>query len=125
MMKLHNLMDELEKVIDDPDERSHVLEGLLGYILCTTMVGQQPYALILAFLYCFQILQDSILRVLKISCDQILQEAAVVPPYLAFATRQNPGFWEYVKVNANDLSVEGITATEYLKFKEMIVDENW
>ncbi|XP_016560203.1 sucrose synthase 7 isoform X1 [Capsicum annuum] len=89
MMKLHNLMDELEKVIDDPDERSHVLEGLLGYILCTTM------------------------------------EAAVVPPYLAFATRQNPGFWEYVKVNANDLSVEGITATEYLKFKEMIVDENW
>ncbi|TMX05581.1 hypothetical protein EJD97_016328 [Solanum chilense] len=89
MMKLHNLMDELEKVIDDPAERSHVLEGLLGYILCTTM------------------------------------EAAVVPPYIAFATRQNPGFWEYVKVNANDLSVDGITATEYLKFKEMIVDESW
>ncbi|CAN4083710.1 unnamed protein product [Withania somnifera] len=87
MMKLHNLMDELEKVIDDPAERNHVLEGLLGYILCTTM------------------------------------EAAVVPPYIAFATRQNPGFWEYVKVNANDLSVEGIIATEYLKFKEMIVDE--
>lgn len=38
MMKLHNLMDELEKVIDDPAERNHVLEGLLGYILCTTMV---------------------------------------------------------------------------------------
>ncbi|XP_075090869.1 sucrose synthase 7 isoform X4 [Nicotiana tabacum] len=89
MMKLHNLMDELEKVIDDPAERNHVLEGLLGYILCTTM------------------------------------EAAVVPPYIAFATRQNPGFWEYVKVNANDLSVEGITATDYLKFKEMIVDESW
>ncbi|KAJ8549796.1 hypothetical protein K7X08_033503 [Anisodus acutangulus] len=89
MMKLHNLMDELEKVIDDPAERNHVLEGLLGYILCTTM------------------------------------EAAVISPYIAFATRQNPGFWEYVKVNANDLSVEGITATEYLKFKEMIVDENW
>lgn len=28
-------------------------------------------------------------------------------------------------MNANDLSVEGITATEYLKFKEMIVDECW
>lgn len=63
--------------------------------------------------------------VCKIFCDQILQEAAVVPPCIAFATRQNPGFWEYVKVNANDLSVEGITATEYLKFKEMIVDESW
>ncbi|CAN4078436.1 unnamed protein product [Withania somnifera] len=89
MMKLHTLMEEIEKVIDDPAERNYVLEGLLGYILCTTM------------------------------------EAAVVPPYIAFATRQNPGFWEYVKVNASDLSVEGITATEYLKFKEMIVDESW
>nr|GMC62473.1 sucrose synthase 7-like [Ipomoea batatas] len=89
MMKLHHLMDEMEKVIDDQAERNQVLEGLLGYILCTTM------------------------------------EAAVVPPHIAFATRQNPGFWEYVKVNANDLSVEGITATEYLKFKEMIVDEDW
>lgn len=54
-----------------------------------------------------------------------LQEAAVVPPYVAFAIRPSPGFWEYVKVSANDLSVEGITATEYLKYKEMTVDETW
>lgn len=38
MMKLHHLMDEMEKVIDDQVERNQVLEGLLGYILCTTMV---------------------------------------------------------------------------------------
>ncbi|XAR73616.1 Sucrose synthase [Bertholletia excelsa] len=53
------------------------------------------------------------------------QEAAVLPPYVAFATRPNPGSWEYVKVNSADLAVEGITPTEYLKFKEMIVDEDW
>ncbi|CAB4311890.1 unnamed protein product [Prunus armeniaca] len=53
------------------------------------------------------------------------QEAAVVPPYVAFAVRPNPGFWEFVKVNADDLAVDGITASEYLKFKEMIFDENW
>ncbi|WCJ24460.1 Sucrose synthase [Euphorbia peplus] len=53
------------------------------------------------------------------------QEAAVVPPYIAFAVRPNPGFWEYVKVNADDLTVEGITSSEYLKFKEIIFDENW
>lgn len=53
------------------------------------------------------------------------QEAAIVPPYVAFAIRPNPGFWEYVKVNSNDLSVDGITATDYLKFKEKIVDETW
>lgn len=28
-------------------------------------------------------------------------------------------------MNANDLSVDGITATEYLKYKEMTVDEKW
>jgi len=54
-----------------------------------------------------------------------VQEAAVVPPHVAFAVRPNPGFWEYVKVNADDLQVEGIDAVEYLKLKEMIFDEKW
>ena len=53
------------------------------------------------------------------------QEAAVIPPYVAFAVRPSPGYWEYVKVNAHDLTVEGINATEYLKFKESIYDESW
>lgn len=53
------------------------------------------------------------------------QEAAVVPPHVAFAVRPSPGYWEYVKVNANNLTVEGINATEYLKFKETVYDENW
>ncbi|XP_059623294.1 sucrose synthase 6-like [Cornus florida] len=89
LMKLHHLMAEMEKAIDDANERNQVLGGLLGYILCNT------------------------------------QEAAVVPPHIAFAVRPNPGFWEFVQVSANDLSVDAITATEYLKFKEMIIDENW
>ncbi|WRX18651.1 Sucrose synthase - like 2, partial [Theobroma cacao] len=53
------------------------------------------------------------------------QEAAVVPPYIAFAVRPNPGFWEFVKVNSEDLHVDAINASEYLKFKEMIFDQNW
>ncbi|KAJ0106180.1 hypothetical protein Patl1_19509 [Pistacia atlantica] len=89
LMKRQQLMDELEKVIEDELERSKVLEGLLGYILSTT------------------------------------QEAAIVPPYVALAVRPNPGFWEFVKVNADDLSVDSITSVDYLKFKEMIFDENW
>ncbi|KAL4577836.1 hypothetical protein LXL04_013950 [Taraxacum kok-saghyz] len=89
MMKLHHLMQEMESIIEDKDEKAQVLEGLLGYILCTT------------------------------------QEAAIVPPFVAFAIRPNPGFWEFVKVNSNTLAVEGITATDYLKFKESIVDETW
>ncbi|KAI4375523.1 hypothetical protein MLD38_013381 [Melastoma candidum] len=36
IMKLHQLMDELEKEIPDPKEREHVLASDLGYILCYT-----------------------------------------------------------------------------------------
>ncbi|KAK1384138.1 Sucrose synthase [Heracleum sosnowskyi] len=89
LMKRHNLMDEIEKSINDKIERSIILEGSLGRILSST------------------------------------QEAAVNPPDVAFAVRQNPGCWEYVKVKANDLSVDAITSTEYLKFKELIYDEKW
>ncbi|KAF7816295.1 sucrose synthase 7-like [Senna tora] len=53
------------------------------------------------------------------------QEAVVNPPYVAFAVRPNPGFWEFVKVSSLDLSVEGISSIDYLKFKEMIYDEKW
>ncbi|CAI9113306.1 OLC1v1013880C1 [Oldenlandia corymbosa var. corymbosa] len=67
-------------------------------------------------------------KVLEGSLGQILsstQEAAVVPPHVAFAVRHNPGCFEYVKVNAEDLSVTTITPTEYLRLKEMVVDEKW
>ncbi|KAG2715262.1 hypothetical protein I3760_03G068700 [Carya illinoinensis] len=89
IMKLDHLMVEMEQVIDDKRERTQVLEGVLGYILCTT------------------------------------QEAAVVPPHVAFAIRPNPGFWEFVSVSSDDLSVDAITTTDYLKFKEMVYDEKW
>ncbi|XP_044506436.1 sucrose synthase 7-like isoform X2 [Mangifera indica] len=89
IMKRHQLMDEINVVIQDKAERSQVLEGTLGYIFSST------------------------------------QDAIVIPPHVAFALRPNPGIWEFAKVNSDDLSVESITATEYLKFKEMVVDENW
>lgn len=54
-----------------------------------------------------------------------MQEAAVVPPNVALAVRPSPGFWEFVKVNATSLRVGDLTASEYLKFKEAIFDENW
>lgn len=38
LMKLQHLMSEMEKVIDDNAERTQLMEGLLGYILCTTQV---------------------------------------------------------------------------------------
>ncbi|XP_038971006.1 sucrose synthase 7-like isoform X2 [Phoenix dactylifera] len=53
------------------------------------------------------------------------QEAVVLPPIVAFAVRPHPGIWEYVKVHSEDLTVEAITPSEYLKSKEIIYDEKW
>lgn len=38
IMKVDHLMAEMEQVIEDKKERTQVLEGVLGYILCTTQV---------------------------------------------------------------------------------------
>ncbi|KAM1715279.1 hypothetical protein ACFX12_025780 [Malus domestica] len=89
IMKLHHLMSEMETVIDDKAERTQVLGGVLGYILCST------------------------------------QEAVVIPPHVVFSIRPNPGYWEFVKVSSEDLSVEAITVRDFLKYKEALYDEKW
>ncbi|WJX36992.1 Sucrose synthase 6 [Trifolium repens] len=89
IIKVHDLMEEMEQVIKDQSDRNQILEGNLGFLLSFT------------------------------------QEAIVDPPYVAFAVRPDPGVWEYVKVSSENLSVEPITSTDYLKFKERIYDEKW
>lgn len=50
------------------------------------------------------------------------QEAIVLPPFVAIAIRPRPGVWEYVRVNVHELSVEQLSVSEYLGFKEELVD---
>ncbi|KAF7154318.1 hypothetical protein RHSIM_Rhsim01G0287000 [Rhododendron simsii] len=50
------------------------------------------------------------------------QEAIVLPPFVAIAVRPRPGVWEYVRVNVHELSVEQLSVSEYLQFKEQLVD---
>ncbi|KAI3800923.1 hypothetical protein L1987_29023 [Smallanthus sonchifolius] len=51
------------------------------------------------------------------------QECIVLPPFVALAVRPRPGVWEYVRVDAYQLSVEQLTASEYLVFKEELVGQ--
>nr|ASU91340.1 Sucrose synthase [Juglans sigillata] len=51
------------------------------------------------------------------------QEAIVLPPFVAIAIRPRPGVWEYVRVNVHELSVEQLSVSEYLHFKEDLVDQ--
>ncbi|KAM0837922.1 hypothetical protein ACQ4PT_061321 [Festuca glaucescens] len=50
------------------------------------------------------------------------QEAIVLPPFVAIAVRPRPGVWEFVRVNVNELNVEQLSVSEYLRFKEELVD---
>ncbi|KAL6339669.1 hypothetical protein AAG906_034754 [Vitis piasezkii] len=50
------------------------------------------------------------------------QEAIVLPPFVAIAVRPRPGVWEYVRVNVHELSVDQLSVSEYLRFKEELVD---
>ncbi|NP_001292638.1 sucrose synthase [Cucumis sativus] len=50
------------------------------------------------------------------------QESIVLPPWVALAVRPRPGVWEYIKVNVHALVVEELQASEYLRFKEELVD---
>ncbi|KAK4418110.1 Sucrose synthase 2 [Sesamum alatum] len=53
---------------------------------------------------------------------QSAQEAIVLPPFVAIAIRPRPGVWEFVRVNVYELCVEELTVSEYLRFKEELVD---
>jgi len=52
----------------------------------------------------------------------MLQEAIVLPPWIALAVRPRPGVWEYVRVNVDELTVEQLSVAEYLEFKEHLVN---
>ena len=58
-------------------------------------------------------------------CCVILQEAIVIPPWVALAIRPRPGVWEYVRVNVSELAVEELRVPEYLQFKEQLVEEGY
>ncbi|CAA6655810.1 unnamed protein product [Spirodela intermedia] len=89
LMKNQQLVEEMESALDDKAEKAKLMEGFLGYIICST------------------------------------QEAVVLPPIIALAVRPYPGIWEFVRANSDDLSVEDITMSDYLKYKESIYDERW
>ncbi|XP_051142212.1 sucrose synthase 2 [Andrographis paniculata] len=50
------------------------------------------------------------------------QEGIVSPPFVCIAIRPRPGVWEFVRVNVHELSVDELTVSEYLRFKEELVD---
>ncbi|GBG86462.1 hypothetical protein CBR_g41457 [Chara braunii] len=48
------------------------------------------------------------------------QEAVVIPPYIALAVRPRVAEWQYIRVNVFELTVEQLSPSEYLEFKERL-----
>ncbi|KAG6466561.1 hypothetical protein ZIOFF_075649 [Zingiber officinale] len=109
IMKNKQLMEEFDSTLDDKHEKTKLMEGFLGLIICATQVSIPSCS--------FSVILLAYLKERK--------EAVVIPPLVAFAVRRFPGIWEYVKVHSEDLQADDITASEYLKYKERIYDETW
>lgn len=46
----------------------------------------------------------------------------MLPPFVALAVRPRPGVWEYLRIDVHGLIVDQLNASEYLKFKEELVE---
>jgi sucrose synthase len=51
-----------------------------------------------------------------------MQEAVVFPPWVGLAVRPRPGVWEHLVINVDELNVELLTVSEYLAFKERLLN---
>ncbi|XP_074267984.1 sucrose synthase-like [Silene latifolia] len=52
------------------------------------------------------------------------QEAVILSPWIALAVRQRPGVWNYLCFDSKKLILKELTVSEFLKLKEMVVEEN-
>ncbi|KAL9238761.1 hypothetical protein vseg_013139 [Gypsophila vaccaria] len=52
------------------------------------------------------------------------QEAIVLSPWIALAVRPMPGVWNYIHFDTKSLVVKELTVSEFLRMKEMVVEEN-
>ncbi|MFP5380629.1 MAG: sucrose synthase [Gammaproteobacteria bacterium] len=51
----------------------------------------------------------------------LLQEAVLQPPWAYFALREGAGAWHYLRAHLENASPEAIPVTEFLRFKELLV----
>lgn len=63
-------------------------------------------------------IKDSAFGLLIANC----QEAMVLPPWVGFAVRPRPGIWEYLRINVEELTLEELSVSEYLGFKEQLAN---
>ncbi|KAH7289781.1 hypothetical protein KP509_30G018600 [Ceratopteris richardii] len=83
----------------------------------------QPYEIlhelnVLMKLFDQDVVQEGFAAVL-----QAAQEAVVHPPWVALAVRPRPGLWEYVRVNVDEMALDDLSVSEYLQFKELLVED--
>ena len=53
---------------------------------------------------------------------QTVQEAVVISPRIALAMRVAMGDWHYMRINADDMTVEEMSTAHYLAFKEKLAN---
>lgn len=123
ILQPHHILDALDEV--QCSGGGALAEGPFLDVLRSAQVRRRA-SLTLAFpwrwrFFLFHFSVEFVLICLR-AWASVPQEAIVVPPFVAIAVRPRPGVWEFVRVNVHELSVEQLTVSEYLCFKEALVD---
>ena len=109
MLQRHQLLAEFDALFDSDKEKYAPFEDILRAAQVT---------LLRCLLECLPI-ENQVLILISLVC---IQEAIVLPPWVALAIRPRPGVWDYIRVNVSELAVEELSVSEYLAFKEQLVD---
>ncbi|XP_061996660.1 sucrose synthase [Rosa rugosa] len=119
LSRVHSLRERLDDTLSA--HRNEIL-GFLSRIEAKGKGFLQPHQLIDEF---EAIPEASRQKLSEGAFGEVLkstQEAIVLPPWVALAVRPRPGVWEYIRVNVHSLVAEELLVSEYLHFKEELVD---
>ncbi|XP_078160085.1 sucrose synthase 4-like isoform X1 [Carex rostrata] len=120
--RLERMRSTRERVEDTLNEHRNYLVSLLSKYVAQGKGILQQHHLIAAFEAIEDHARDRLSEGLFLEVLKSSQEAIVLPPLVAIAVRPRPGVWEYVRVNVYELSVEQLNVSEYLRFKEELVN---
>ncbi|GBG70160.1 hypothetical protein CBR_g6291 [Chara braunii] len=120
LTRMHSMTDRVKGSI--AEYRNQVILLLSRYV-SNGKHTLQPHELKnelerVAELECFagtQIKDSAFAKILRAT-----QEAVVIPPYIALAVRPRVAEWQYLRVNAFEMTVEELSPSEYLEFKERL-----
>ncbi len=119
-MKNHKLLNKIQKVLEENRKAVYLFFHSFQNL-------ERPFLLRSDVIDIFEIFteQESGISLKGSAFEEMIsasEECAVRFPFACFAIRQDPSTWFYIRFHMEDIFMEELTVTEFLMFKETIVE---